>query len=70
MTSMAGIPFTVSQDEDGAWNAEVRLWAGVGAVGHGETADKAVLNCASGLKLLLEHFAEMLPGEPGHVPSE
>jgi predicted RNase H-like HicB family nuclease len=69
MTAMSGIPFTVTQDEDGAWSAMVKLWDGVGAVGHGDTPDKAVTDCAAGLKLLCEHYAATLPGEPGHVPA-
>jgi hypothetical protein len=70
MADMAGIPFVVTQDEDGVWNAHLQLWEGVGAVGSGETADEAIKDCAAGLKLLFEHFAEMLPGEPGHAPAK
>ena len=69
MADMAGIPFEVTQDEDGVWNASVQLWKGVAAFGHGATPDKAIGDCASGLKLLLEQLAETLPGEPGHVPA-
>jgi predicted RNase H-like HicB family nuclease len=54
---MAGIPFVVTQDEDGGWNACVRLWEGVASFGHGDTADAAIKDCAAGLKLLFEHFA-------------
>jgi len=61
MVSMAGIPFVVTQDEDGAWSARVQLWEGVGAVGGGATADEAINDCAAGLKLLAEHPAETLP---------
>ena len=69
MAGMAGIPFMVTQDEDGKWSAAVQLWEGVGAAGGGATADEAIMDCAAGLKLLLEQFAAILPGEPGHVPT-
>ena len=60
----------VTQNEDSAWNACIQLWEGVASFGCGDTADAAdaaARDCAVGPKLLFEHFAGILPGEPGHV---
>jgi predicted RNase H-like HicB family nuclease len=48
------LPYTVEQDEDGAWCAWARLRPGVGAVGDGLTREAAIADLCTALDLLLE----------------
>ena len=52
------VPYTVEQDEDGAWCASAQLRPGVGAVGDGSTPEAAVADLRKGLAAL---FTEVGP---------
>ncbi len=53
MSQVVHVPYTVEQDEDGAWCASAMLRPGVGAVGEGETREAAIDDLRSGLTLLI-----------------
>jgi predicted RNase H-like HicB family nuclease len=50
------VPYTVEQDEDGAWCARAQLRPGVGANGEGETAEAAITDLREALMGLLGEF--------------
>src|ERR1700691_5671303 len=47
-------PYTVEQDEDGAWCASALFRLGVGAFGDGPTREAAIADLREGLELLLD----------------
>ena len=47
------MPYTVEQDEDGAWCASAQLRPGVGAVGDGPTPEAAIADLRKGLAALI-----------------
>jgi ADP-ribose pyrophosphatase YjhB (NUDIX family) len=59
-------PFTVEQDEDGAWCAAAHLRPGVSAFGEGVTREAAVADLREGLEALLDEFGmpDMMPIAP------
>lgn len=64
MAQVIQIPFTVTQDSDGAWAARVRLWEGAEAFGRGATPDDAVADCAVTLRLVLKRLLSAIPDVP------
>jgi ADP-ribose pyrophosphatase YjhB (NUDIX family)/predicted RNase H-like HicB family nuclease len=59
-------PFTVEQDEDGAWCAAAYPRPGVGAFGDGDTREAAVADLRTGLESLLDEVGipDMMPVAP------
>lgn len=66
LSCMITFPFTVEQDEDGAWCAAAYLRPGVGAFGEGDTREEAVADLRAGLEALLEEtgMPDMMPVAP------
>jgi predicted RNase H-like HicB family nuclease len=56
MTQAMHVPYTVEQDEDGAWCAHAQLRPGVGANGEGQTAEAAIADLREALVALVEEF--------------
>jgi predicted RNase H-like HicB family nuclease len=56
MTRAVHVPYTVEQDEDGAWCAHAQLRPGVGAHGEGDTAEAAVADLREALEGLIAEF--------------
>ena len=52
-TRVVHVPYTVVQDEDGAWCAAAQLRPGVGAVGDSPTAEAAITDLREALRVLL-----------------
>ncbi len=50
------VPYTVEQDEDGAWSAHAQLRPGVGAHGEGGDAEAAVADLREALEGLIAEF--------------
>jgi predicted RNase H-like HicB family nuclease len=50
------VPYTVEQDEDGAWCAHAQLRPGVGANGEGDTREAAVSDLSEALEGLIAEF--------------
>jgi predicted RNase H-like HicB family nuclease len=53
-TRVVHVPYTIEQDEDGAWCAAAVLRQGVAAFGVGATREAAIADLRSGLTLLIE----------------
>jgi predicted RNase H-like HicB family nuclease len=47
------VPYTLDQDEDGAWCASALIRPGVGAVGDGATPEEALADLREGLAALM-----------------
>jgi predicted RNase H-like HicB family nuclease len=47
------VPYTLDQDEDGAWCASALIRPGVGAVGDGATPEEALADLREGLAALI-----------------
>jgi predicted RNase H-like HicB family nuclease len=54
MSREVHVPYTVEQDETGAWCASAQLRPGVGAVGDGPTEEAAVADLREALVGLIE----------------
>ncbi|WP_084161079.1 type II toxin-antitoxin system HicB family antitoxin [Nocardia sp. BMG51109] len=54
MSRTVHVPYTLEQDEDGAWCASASLRPGATAFGDGDTADEALADLREGLLLLIE----------------
>jgi predicted RNase H-like HicB family nuclease len=48
------VPYTVEQDEDGAWCAHAWLGSSGGANGNGATADEAVADLREAVEMVIE----------------
>ncbi len=62
MTRAVHVPYTVEQDEDGIWCAQLR--PGVGANGEGNTAEAAVADLREALEGLVAEFGAPAPPDP------
>lgn len=56
MTQAVHVPYTVEQDEDGAWCAHAQLRPGVGAHGEGDSPQAAVADLREALEGLIAEF--------------
>lgn len=56
MTKAVHVPYTIEQDEDGAWCAHAQLRPGVGANGEGDTAAAAISDLREALMGLVAEF--------------
>lgn len=56
MSRAVHIPYTVEQDEDGAWCAHAQLRPGVGAHGEGDSRDAAIADLREALIGLIAEF--------------
>jgi predicted RNase H-like HicB family nuclease len=56
MTRAVHVPYTVEQDEDGAWCAHAQLRPGVGANGEGDTPEAAIADLRKALEGLIAEF--------------
>jgi predicted RNase H-like HicB family nuclease len=54
VTQGVQVPYTVEQDEDGAWCASALLRPGVGAFGEGTTPEEAIHDLRAALETLID----------------
>jgi predicted RNase H-like HicB family nuclease len=56
MTQAVHVPYTVEQDEDGAWCAHAQLRPGVGANGEGDSPEAAIADLREALTAVIAEF--------------